>query len=717
MQSAPAPVGQQGSKIYESLPLDPSTFSTRLLTILPGATDNAIKCRLRSTRINANTSYEALSYTWGDAHLCRNIIVNGQQFAVTTNLEQALRALRRCDRRRTIWVDAVCIDQSDLLEKSVYVRGMGYIYRLAKQVIIWLGPEGSHTSQVFQCIQHNELKHKPPPLPSYEPEFVWDAEVRDLILQWKEYRALEAQVAFGVEDLTSRQWWSRVWVVQELCMAAGDPLLVCGQSTMPWSQFTRFVQSMAMASKHQLHIARMNELRQRARYPPRVRNPDSANDYATSLLEDDLHWLRYTATFEASDPRDKIFALMGLMRGPLRTQINIDYKASVEDLTMKLMADQITVHRSLSLLALCHDSHRTDRPSWLPDFITPGLPPLPSTMGPLEQLESRVRFTRTRARITAKAQRARASFTVPQMEISGRETVCNWCPGNSPMLAASGSLFGHVQSVIARHEESPRDANLDPDDLEILRESTEGPSWGQLHSFRRRHAALDTVMKINDLERCNALLMAAGLVTTPLNPLEISASNSRELLATAFRLQHDLSNISVPLNIVEVSECKRLLNEYQRLLNQAVAWAGLHCHWYPLFSKLAATDMTEGFHPQNADALLCWEISEDEIRAGESRRASILHAMEGRQQFTTDTGLIGLGPREMRKDDEIVVFDASSFAFAIRQTGEEYTLIGQVLICPPIEAGEYPVEEWVHERPTDFPASWKEPTRHEFLLE
>lgn len=129
--------------VYEALPLRRDRLSTRLLTIRPGARHEDICCNLKVTTINANSNYEALSYTWGNAADRRPIRVNGRRSSVTVNLEEAIRQLRRLTEKRTIWADAVCINQGDMQEREQQVGEMAQIYRNASRVLIWLGKEAA----------------------------------------------------------------------------------------------------------------------------------------------------------------------------------------------------------------------------------------------------------------------------------------------------------------------------------------------------------------------------------------------------------------------------------------------------------------------------------------------------------------------------------------------------------------------------------------------
>jgi hypothetical protein len=112
----------------------------RLLTLLPGIRDSIICCSLAVATLDDDLHYEALSYTWGDSTIKREININHNHcLQVTANLETALQYLRYPDNDRVLWIDAICINQDDNVEKSKQVPLMGEIYGRAFNVLVWLG--------------------------------------------------------------------------------------------------------------------------------------------------------------------------------------------------------------------------------------------------------------------------------------------------------------------------------------------------------------------------------------------------------------------------------------------------------------------------------------------------------------------------------------------------------------------------------------------------
>jgi hypothetical protein len=113
----------------------------RVLHLESGSGSSLLKCTLHRVSLQSvqAPSYEALSYTWGNENDKRAIVVNGYLVDVTFNLYSALCRLRREDGTRVLWIDALCINQTDLDERAQQVRLMRNIYTMCDQTVIWIG--------------------------------------------------------------------------------------------------------------------------------------------------------------------------------------------------------------------------------------------------------------------------------------------------------------------------------------------------------------------------------------------------------------------------------------------------------------------------------------------------------------------------------------------------------------------------------------------------
>lgn len=210
------------------------TMPIRLLRLQPGEFSDPIHVQLCNAHIPIGDKtdryalaepstwvyYEALSYAWGPTSNQKAILVDNaagdaNTILVTENLEIALRYLRRPAKSRTLWIDAVCIDQNNIEERNQQVSMMGNVYARAKQVLVWLGPEENDSDHAMELLQYLGERVDADPttgtlrlsdLGRGEPELA----DRNVVLPFDE-RALHS-----IAHLLTRPWFERLWVRQEV---------------------------------------------------------------------------------------------------------------------------------------------------------------------------------------------------------------------------------------------------------------------------------------------------------------------------------------------------------------------------------------------------------------------------------------------------------------------------------------------------------------------
>ena len=127
--------------LYRTLPEN----TIRLLEVLPGDFPDPIRTKLSEASIHETGKYEAVSYAWEvEKAEYDHINCNGFYMVVTRNLFNALKRFRRLESSRRLWVDALCINQYDPVERSQQVRLMTQIYRKSRDALIWVGEEKSN---------------------------------------------------------------------------------------------------------------------------------------------------------------------------------------------------------------------------------------------------------------------------------------------------------------------------------------------------------------------------------------------------------------------------------------------------------------------------------------------------------------------------------------------------------------------------------------------
>lgn len=144
---------------YSPLPKSPGEKSIRLATIYPGVGDEdvLVDLHIETFTMHDPPGYEALSYVWGSTEPPEFVWVGSPGRAmlqVTTNLRTALQHLRYPNQKRVMWVDALCINQSDDVEKGAEVARMGELFACAAHVVVWLGPEANGSGLAMERLEY-----------------------------------------------------------------------------------------------------------------------------------------------------------------------------------------------------------------------------------------------------------------------------------------------------------------------------------------------------------------------------------------------------------------------------------------------------------------------------------------------------------------------------------------------------------------------------------
>lgn len=143
--------------IYQPL-WHPHTF--RLLNILPGQEDDLIRCELSLQNLARRPEYYALSYEWGSDEQHVSVIVNNKNTSIQRNLHTFLLRLRLQQCHRTVWVDSLCINQEDNVEKAESILMMKEIYTVAQSVFVWLGPHEDGSAELFDFMYEVSVSGK-----------------------------------------------------------------------------------------------------------------------------------------------------------------------------------------------------------------------------------------------------------------------------------------------------------------------------------------------------------------------------------------------------------------------------------------------------------------------------------------------------------------------------------------------------------------------------
>ncbi|KAH6855601.1 heterokaryon incompatibility protein-domain-containing protein [Chaetomium sp. MPI-CAGE-AT-0009] len=380
-----------GKTKYEYKPLTDRT-SIRLLELLPGAPQDDIACSLHESRIDdCRGSYEALSYVWGDQTKVTSVRIGKGTLTVTENLGAALRALRKPDLPRTLWADAMCIDQANLLERNHQVGVMDEIYRSASRTVIWLGPSvKDKTDKAYDMLDElaaeaisREHSANLNSLSGNLTLSLLDRKLVDSVL----YERYQGESA--ILHLAEAAWWSRAWTVQEILLAS-QAVVVTGSRSMEWKRLCTGVDyGFAIGIFTTLVIDQIVDptvipyFSMRALTQIRKQPSDALSIQGSNIpvpAQDMLRTLIHCRFRQSTDPRDKVYALLRLQitdRNHTSLGLEPDYAAPTSIVYSETARQLLLRSNSLDLLGACTPSPMDGLPSWAPDWSSSSRVPRP----------------------------------------------------------------------------------------------------------------------------------------------------------------------------------------------------------------------------------------------------------------------------------------------------------------------------------------------------
>ncbi|KAK4140466.1 heterokaryon incompatibility protein-domain-containing protein [Dichotomopilus funicola] len=375
--------------IYETLKQDRKAF--RLLELLPGSRQDDIACTLTEHCLDdCHGKYDALSYVWGDASVTTPIQVNGDTLMVTTNLRAALLNLRKIDQPYTLWVDAVCIDQGKVSagktsERNHQVSIMGDIYRNAARTVVWFGnARHPFTEQAYSMMEvlATEAESREQGNAANGSNYSLPSLLSAERIESPNFDRFKDDVS--ILHLASADWWHRTWTVQEVLLAS-EVVVVTGTFSMNWERFCAAIDhGLAVGIWNPTLVGiildpivvpylSMRALRKRILSP--LESP--ADPQPTAALVSRLFELLVRCRFRlASDSRDKVYALLGMIKneGQADNPLGIegDYRLSETEVYRHTARQLLLQSSSLDLLGASTPTPTQSHPSWVPDWSNTG---------------------------------------------------------------------------------------------------------------------------------------------------------------------------------------------------------------------------------------------------------------------------------------------------------------------------------------------------------
>jgi hypothetical protein len=319
----------------------------RVLILLPYEhdADEPIQCRFKHVRLVQRPQYEALSYTWGDQTNQYPVSIDtvGNVVHVGQNCIFALRSLRKTDKPRILWVDALCINQSDQDEKVSQIPIMGDLYNCATTTIIFLqycGPDKAfHGKGAGPELQRS-----------------WDS---SLLEQESGASVLDEAARKEIFNVANYAWFQRAWIIQETLLSFSKTV-VCPPFTWSWEDFGSLVhgdlsQPDIMRLDDDYCINKSNSGGWNHVWDGQL-GQRSAGDMLPSQA---LDYIIDTREFQCGVHNDRVYSILSLFNPPL--PVVIDYKHSKEQVHEHLTGALIETGESRFLYA-------TNRKSWRVDW-------------------------------------------------------------------------------------------------------------------------------------------------------------------------------------------------------------------------------------------------------------------------------------------------------------------------------------------------------------
>ncbi|KAI0164350.1 heterokaryon incompatibility protein-domain-containing protein [Hypoxylon sp. FL1284] len=374
------------------------------------ATGCTLECVLSEHGLDSPPRYMPVSYTWGPAEppastsplsdvssndkLCI-IVLNGQEWEVTPNLFDLLQELSSDPifDSAYIWIDALCINQSDNEERANQVHLMGRIYSQGHAVTVWLGQANGHSSKVQSIISRLASIYSNEIYPSLSGKF----QVSDNFGQLVSDESLTREDWIALEAFFYQSWFTRVWTIQEIALS--DLVIVrWGHLNMDWLQLCAaggFIATMSRerwtlsGTKLQLpygvHLCsgivchysavQLTHVKLRPDAPSQEWVPADSPFSAAAVI--DL-LIRATGRNGASDPRDRVYAFVGIWEKVAKEYFNqkisiqADYNKTVQTVYTDFMTVLLRETNSLNYLSVAQCHVNTAKieglPSWVPDY-------------------------------------------------------------------------------------------------------------------------------------------------------------------------------------------------------------------------------------------------------------------------------------------------------------------------------------------------------------
>lgn len=324
----------------------------RLLKIQPGEGDNPIRGELIKISTNSQHDYDAVSYTWadenGDVTRRFRAFIGTGYVLITRSCQKVLQRIRSRFHTNYVWIDSLCVDQDNLQERGHQVDLMPLIYTRAKKTYVYIGPTTTKDEETLEA------------LASWRVEHDWNAD--------------EEPFWVTLNNFLRRPYFFRVWIMQEIALSP-NAVILGGEKEYPWS---------ILQNDTALHslFGHLDQALEKGIVPPLLSLGKRRLRGSAELPV----LLRLSRHCQATDHRDRVFALLGLVIGAEAENLVADYGRTTPEVftwIARYLANTGTAADTLGNLNISQDptasgsllefQHRLQLPSWVPDWTNAGM--------------------------------------------------------------------------------------------------------------------------------------------------------------------------------------------------------------------------------------------------------------------------------------------------------------------------------------------------------
>ncbi|KAK4546756.1 hypothetical protein LTR36_001488 [Oleoguttula mirabilis] len=358
----------------------------RLCTIERADSKGQLRCNLSVVKLDSLVAFRCLSYVWGSAIEKEMITLQGGACEVTPNLHAALRRLQRSNITIDIWIDAICINQADEVEKGQQVALMGSLFAKAEEVVVWLGEgadalkngdsageESGHNLLEFSCVD-KVLSMLAADQHFHDLPIAHDCRARSCAATTSHATKREEawdKVLESMKSIFETTWFERAWTVQEIVLAQKARFLYGHSVDLPYEMasaaFVNLGHHMRSCCSECVFSLPPEDWRDLYRMARQMLDLANART-GVALGQHIVQSLMQFSWKNATDPRDKLYGLLGLQSGLTPTPVVPDYQISLQQLFCRFAADMVTTQGWLVPLCLDLAQELPDLPSWVPEW-------------------------------------------------------------------------------------------------------------------------------------------------------------------------------------------------------------------------------------------------------------------------------------------------------------------------------------------------------------